>query len=563
MGEPNEIAEGVGAINLAGGGFWKTWGEVEEKAPTEMKNPRLVRFSAMLRLGPSCLATARSAARGLVPRRWGWNHGHARHGDRGRELVTFNPDSASSGRTNSTTNKNKHNESKKDDVSGSSSAFSDLDPTTRRHAAWLIASQFIINLGFGVIIPVLPLFAQSHGMGAFGVGVVLSAPAFSRLITNMPFGKVADQYGRRPLMIWGPVGTALGTIGTAAAPSLPLLLAARFLVGVGSGASMSGAQAYMADLTARQPQFRGMLLGLQQTGVSAAFTMGPAVGGWVADTYGYQPAFYAVGLSALLCSFGYSRLPELLQFPCSSSIAQASADSPKSPVSSLPASSSPPSSSSSWMILLQNPDMQAVTAVQLAFSTGIAGLLAVVPLQAAEVWGATAGNLGFLYAVMSALGFVGSPLGGWLSDKFGRGKVMVPALLIAGCGMAGLTQATSYETSLVAALIWGFGNALIMPSLNGFVADIAPPSLRGRAMSINRTAGDLAFLRLLSSLSEVARDGDLSDTTPSQSNRVDGLCQRNHQNRHAKQIMRDLSEKDRSRKVIMIGRDGRKILLQA
>eukprot|EP00808_Paulinella_micropora_P022711 g18125.t1 len=43
MGEPNEIAEGVGAINLAGGGFWKTWGEVEEKAPTEMKNPRLVR----------------------------------------------------------------------------------------------------------------------------------------------------------------------------------------------------------------------------------------------------------------------------------------------------------------------------------------------------------------------------------------------------------------------------------------------------------------------------------------------------------------------------------------
>eukprot|EP00808_Paulinella_micropora_P013588 g83003.t1 len=44
MGEPNEIAEGVGAINLAGGGFWKTWGEVEEKAPTENKNPRLVRL---------------------------------------------------------------------------------------------------------------------------------------------------------------------------------------------------------------------------------------------------------------------------------------------------------------------------------------------------------------------------------------------------------------------------------------------------------------------------------------------------------------------------------------
>eukprot|EP00808_Paulinella_micropora_P010536 g73919.t1 len=45
MGEPEELVEGVGEINLAGGGFWKTWGEVEEKAPTEMKNPRLVRTS--------------------------------------------------------------------------------------------------------------------------------------------------------------------------------------------------------------------------------------------------------------------------------------------------------------------------------------------------------------------------------------------------------------------------------------------------------------------------------------------------------------------------------------
>ena len=55
-----------------------------------------------------------------------------------------------------------------------------LDSQSKRHAAWLISSQFVINMGFGVVVPVLPLFAQSHGLGAFGVGCVLSMPAFSR-----------------------------------------------------------------------------------------------------------------------------------------------------------------------------------------------------------------------------------------------------------------------------------------------------------------------------------------------------------------------------------------------
>ena len=69
--------------------------------------------------------------------------------------------------------------------------------------AVLSTSQFVVNAGFGVIIPVLPIFSAELGLGASGVGVLLSAPSLARVALNLPFGKLADSIGRKPLMIYG------------------------------------------------------------------------------------------------------------------------------------------------------------------------------------------------------------------------------------------------------------------------------------------------------------------------------------------------------------------------
>ena len=135
-----------------------------------------------------------------------------------------------------------------------------IPPETVRSVGILAASQFVNNLGFGCVIPVLPLFATELGLGASGVGLILSTSAAARLVCNIPFGRLSDRVGRKPLMIAGQLLTAAASFGTAAVSTLPSLLACRLLLGSGSSCAMAGSQACLADLTASIPQHRGKIV---------------------------------------------------------------------------------------------------------------------------------------------------------------------------------------------------------------------------------------------------------------------------------------------------------------
>ena len=94
-----------------------------------------------------------------------------------------------------------------------------LPPTIKRDVGILTLSQFVNNMGFGCVIPVLPIFATDMGLGASGVGLILSTSAVSRLCLNIPFGRLADTAGRKPLMLGGQVMTAAASFGTLSSAS--------------------------------------------------------------------------------------------------------------------------------------------------------------------------------------------------------------------------------------------------------------------------------------------------------------------------------------------------------
>ena len=119
-----------------------------------------------------------------------------------------------------------------------------------RSVAILTSSQFVITAGFGIIIPVLPMFAAQLDLGAAGVGAIIAAPSAMRVLLNMPMGRMADRIGRKPLMVAGTIASGIGGFGTGFAGGLASLLPFRALVGAGSAASMAGSSAYMADLPA-------------------------------------------------------------------------------------------------------------------------------------------------------------------------------------------------------------------------------------------------------------------------------------------------------------------------
>ena len=102
--------------------------------------------------------------------------------------------------------------------------------------------------GQGVVSPVIPLYAKDFGVSAAAVGLTLTVFALARLIVNVPAGIIADRFGRRILLVGGPVITSVGMIGSGLSDSIGELLVWRFVAGAGSAFYMSGAMLYLIDI---------------------------------------------------------------------------------------------------------------------------------------------------------------------------------------------------------------------------------------------------------------------------------------------------------------------------
>merc|ERR1719478_1002760 len=132
-------------------------------------------------------------------------------------------------------------------------------------------------------------------------------------LLNVPMGRLCDTIGRKPLMYGGTALTAVGSVLTGLSGSFGSLLAARFVVGSGVCTSMTGSSAYLADLTDRVPQYRAKIMGVNSAITGSVWVVGPAVGGWLAEHYGFRNSFFIAGIGSALCSLGYMQLPETLK----------------------------------------------------------------------------------------------------------------------------------------------------------------------------------------------------------------------------------------------------------
>jgi DHA1 family tetracycline resistance protein-like MFS transporter len=185
---------------------------------------------------------------------------------------------------------------------------------------------FIDLLGFGLILPLLPFYADEYGATPFVVGLLTASYAAAQLLGAPLLGRLSDRYGRRPILlvsIFGtviaflllgiadPIGRSLAvTLGISAAPViLALLFFSRILDGA-TGGNISVAQAYITDVTDSENRAKG--LGLLGAAFGLGFIIGPAAGG-ILSTWGFAvPAFAAAGLATLNMLAVYFWLPESL-----------------------------------------------------------------------------------------------------------------------------------------------------------------------------------------------------------------------------------------------------------
>ena len=181
----------------------------------------------------------------------------------------------------------------------------------------LFLTVLIDLLGFGLILPLLPFYAETFGASPLDVGLITAAYAAAQFVGAPVLGRLSDRYGRRPLLMTSIFGTALGFVllglaeplGAVVGSPLLVLYASRVLAGL-TGGNISVAQAYITDVTDEKGRTRA--LGMIGAAFGLGFIFGPALGGFLSE-YGFAvPAFVAAGLAAVNLGLIAIRLPESL-----------------------------------------------------------------------------------------------------------------------------------------------------------------------------------------------------------------------------------------------------------
>jgi len=166
---------------------------------------------------------------------------------------------------------------------------------------------FIDLLGFGIVIPLLPLYAEKYHPSPLAFGLLMSSYSAMQFLFAPILGRLSDRFGRRPVILFSLAGTVIGYLLFAFAHSLTLLFASRLLDGA-TGGNIGTAQAIIADTTSREDRARGM--GLVGMAFALGFIFGPAIGGFTVAISQTAPGLAAASLSFAALVWAFLKLPE-------------------------------------------------------------------------------------------------------------------------------------------------------------------------------------------------------------------------------------------------------------
>jgi len=280
----------------------------------------------------------------------------------------------------------------------------------------LMLNIFLIFMGIGLVIPVIPKYMTELGISGSVVGLMVAAFSLTQLLFSPMAGRLSDKLGRKKIIVAGMLVFALSEWMFGVANSMELLFAARMLGGLGAALIMPAVMAYTADMTTDEERARGM--GLINAAITTGFIIGPGIGGYLAEL-GLRVPFYAAAVAgvaaAALTAF---ILPE----------SRAAAPS-KSPIRARE------KKESLWSMLRQSYREPYFLSLILVFvlSFGLANYETIFSLFVDHKFGFTPKDIAFILTFGSIAGAVVQlTIFGWILNRFGERKVITICLLLCG-----------------------------------------------------------------------------------------------------------------------------------
>ncbi|HJZ29777.1 MAG TPA: MFS transporter [Hyphomicrobiaceae bacterium] len=349
----------------------------------------------------------------------------------------------------------------------------------RRVLLWMCVLVAVNQLGFGAMVPSLPLYAQSFAVPASAIGLAVAAYGLARFLSAVPAGQLSDWLGRRPTLAIGGLISAAGNLWCAGAAAYPEFVVARFVAGAGAGLILTTGQVVLADITT--PEQRGRSIAIYQGSFLFAVGIGPFPGGLIAEHVNLAAPFVAYGIASLLAAivawFAVAETRDLWRTTA------ASAAAPR------------PAFARRLGLLLGNVGFVLVSLIALmnaVVRTG--GLFAIVPMLATAWLGLSVGAIGFALMLGSICGLIAAYPAGWFADRFGRKLVIVPATVMTGASMFLFYLAPNYAWFIAASIVWGVASSVGGAAPAAYAADHAPAGMNATAMSTFRMTADAGYV---------------------------------------------------------------------
>ncbi|MFC1937511.1 MFS transporter [Chloroflexota bacterium] len=333
-------------------------------------------------------------------------------------------------------------------------------------------AHFAHDICHGILIAMLPLIRAGLGLNYLQSGLLLSAFSITSGISQIPGGWLGGRIGKQKAIAIGLCGVGLTTLGVGLSSEYYLILAILVINGVFAGAYHPSAISLLSGYYG--VEIRGKVIGLHVLGGSMGITVGPILGGLIADMLGWRSVFMILGIPALIA------IPLILRTK-RAKLEETLHNEPKTQNSDNEGTRDAPKWSSIWQALRP---VAIITMLVIIIQLVAGSVTAFMPMYLVDKHGVAATFAAMLVGISRGGGMVGSLFGGWLSDRWGRENTILVALVSTGPILYLFTELPFSPLLIVILTLIGWVMMMRQAAIQSLLMDTVPPQLRATVFGL-------------------------------------------------------------------------------